>query len=92
MTSNGLETIELAKRSGTWTALDKIEKLELPVDLKKALKQNAGAAKHFDGFPRSVKKVFWNGFKMRKEKKQEKKELMKPYLCTKEYQGQSIYT
>ncbi len=56
MTSKGLETIELAKRSSTWTALDKIENLELPIDLKKALKQNAEAAKHFDGFPRSVKK------------------------------------
>ncbi len=56
MTSRGLETIELAKRSGTWTALDKIENLELPIDLKKALKQNAEAAKYFDAFPRSVKK------------------------------------
>ncbi len=56
MTSRGLETIELAKRNGTWTALDKIENLELPIDLKKALKQNAEAAKYFDAFPRSVKK------------------------------------
>jgi len=56
MTSRGLETIELAKRSGTWTALDKIENLELPIDLKKALKQSAEAAKYFDAFPRSVKK------------------------------------
>ena len=56
MTSRGLETIELAKRNGTWTALDKIENLELPIDLKKALKQSAEAAKYFDAFPRSVKK------------------------------------
>ena len=56
MTSRGLETIELAKRNGTWTALDKIENLELPIDLKKVLKQNAEAAKYFDAFPRSVKK------------------------------------
>ncbi len=56
MTSRGLETIELAKRNGTWTALDKIENLELPIDLKKALKQNAEAAKYFDAFPRFVKK------------------------------------
>jgi uncharacterized protein YdeI (YjbR/CyaY-like superfamily) len=39
MTSRGLETIELAKRNGTWTALNKIENLKLPIDLKKALKQ-----------------------------------------------------
>jgi len=74
MTSRGLETIELAKRNGTWTALDKIENLELPIDLKKALKQNAEAAKYFDAFPRSEKKAFWNGYKMLRKKKQEKKE------------------
>jgi uncharacterized protein YdeI (YjbR/CyaY-like superfamily) len=56
MTSKGLETIDLAKTNGTWTALDSIENLEVPIDLKKALIQNPVAAKHFDGFPRSVKK------------------------------------
>jgi len=56
MTSKGLEIIELAKKNGAWTAFDKIENLELPTDLKKALKQNPEAAKYFDNFPRSVKK------------------------------------
>lgn len=56
MTEKGLEIIEMAKKNGNWTALDNIENLELPIDLKDALKQNSQAAKHFDGFPRSVKK------------------------------------
>ncbi|MFN2440898.1 MAG: YdeI family protein, partial [Chitinophagaceae bacterium] len=56
MTSKGIEAVELAKKNGRWITLDKIENLELPVDLKKALKQNAEAAKHFNAFPRSVKK------------------------------------
>ncbi|HVE61685.1 MAG TPA: YdeI/OmpD-associated family protein [Chitinophagaceae bacterium] len=56
MTLKGIEAIELAKKNGAWTALDKIENLEIPADLKKALKQNAEAARHFNAFPRSVKK------------------------------------
>ena len=56
MTSKGIESIEIAKKNGAWTALDNIENLELPMDFKKALEENPPAAKHFDGFPRSVKK------------------------------------
>ncbi len=56
MTSTGLETIELAKKNGTWVALDDVENLKLPADLIKALKQYPDATKYFDSFPRSVKK------------------------------------
>ncbi len=56
MTPKGIEVIELAKKNGKWTALDNIENLVMPADLKKALKQNADAAKYFESFPRSVKK------------------------------------
>jgi len=56
MTPKGMEVIELAKKNGKWTALDNIENLVMPADLKKALKQNADAAKYFESFPRSVKK------------------------------------
>ncbi len=56
MTSKGLEVIELAKSNGAWVALDSIDNLELPVDLETALTQNAEAFKHFNAFPRSVKK------------------------------------
>ena len=54
MNSKGMEMIEIAKGNGSWTALDKIENLELPVDLKAALKQHPQATKYFNGFPRSV--------------------------------------
>ncbi len=56
MTPAGLAMIELAKKSGTWTALDAIENMEVPEDLKKELKKQKGAAAYFDAFPRSVKK------------------------------------
>lgn len=56
MAPAGLAMIELAKKSGTWTALDAIENMEVPEDLEKELKKQKGAAAYFDAFPRSVKK------------------------------------
>ena len=57
MTEKGMEVIKLAKRNGTWTSLDNIENLVMPPDIKKALNQNQAAAKNFEAFPCSVKKV-----------------------------------
>jgi uncharacterized protein YdeI (YjbR/CyaY-like superfamily) len=56
MAPAGLEMIELAKESGTWNALDAIENMEVPADLKQALKKLKGATENFEAFPRSVKK------------------------------------
>jgi len=56
MTDKGLKVIEEAKLNGNWTALDKIENIELPDDLQKALCKNKEAEKFFNSFPRSVKK------------------------------------
>lgn len=53
----GLIKIELAKQNGTWTALDKVEELEVPADLAKALKANKDAKTYFEAFPRSVKRA-----------------------------------
>lgn len=52
----GLAMIELAKKTGTWTALDKIYSLEMPVALKKELAKNKIAKKYFEAFPPSTKK------------------------------------
>ncbi len=58
MTKAGLAVIELAKKSGTWNALDKVENLELPSDLVKRFRAAPPAArKNFDAFPRSVKRA-----------------------------------
>jgi uncharacterized protein YdeI (YjbR/CyaY-like superfamily) len=56
MAPAGLEMIKQAKESGTWTALDAIENMEVPADLKQALKKLKGATENFEAFPRSVKK------------------------------------
>ncbi len=52
----GLAKVELAKKTGTWTALDKVEALEYPAELQKAFSKNKTALENFNSFPKSVKK------------------------------------
>lgn len=56
MTQAGQAMIDLAKRTGTWTALDDVEDGITPPDLQDALDANPTAKKHFDAFPRSVRR------------------------------------
>ena len=56
MTTAGLQKIEAAKKDGSWSALDKIEALEMPAALQKALTRNKKALAHFNGFPSSARK------------------------------------
>jgi len=56
MTDAGLEMVALAKENGTWNALDQIEALVVPPDLKKALKAFPHALTNFEAFPKSVKR------------------------------------
>jgi uncharacterized protein YdeI (YjbR/CyaY-like superfamily) len=56
----GLTMIELAKKTGTWNALDKIDALELPDDFQNALKKNKKASDYFHAFPPSAKRyILW---------------------------------
>lgn len=56
MSEAGLKMIEIAKRNGTWTALDEVENLVIPEDLQQAFHANPTAWQYFDAFPRSVKR------------------------------------
>lgn len=56
MTPAGMAKIELAKQNGSWTALDAIEALEMPLALQKAFSKNKKALKNFETFPASAKK------------------------------------
>lgn len=53
----GREKIEAAKRDGSWTALDAIEALVIPEDLRAAFAKNTKARANFENFPPSAKKV-----------------------------------
>jgi uncharacterized protein YdeI (YjbR/CyaY-like superfamily) len=61
MTEAGLRTVEVAKRNGSWQALDDVDAMIVPDDLASALAADARARQHFDGFPPSTTRMilYW---------------------------------
>ena len=53
----GIRSIEVAKENGSWTLLDAIEALEVPVDLQVALAKLNNATSFFEGLSNSGKKI-----------------------------------
>jgi uncharacterized protein YdeI (YjbR/CyaY-like superfamily) len=57
MTPQGMALIELAQKTGTWTALDDVENLVIPPDLQAALDAaDAVTGSNFEQFSRSFKR------------------------------------
>ena len=56
MTPAGFESIEIAKRNGTWSALDEVEELIIPPDLQLLFYKNIAAFENWKNFSRSVKR------------------------------------
>lgn len=52
----GLAKVAQANADGSWNALDGVEKLEVPPDLRAALAGYPNASAFFEAFPRSVKR------------------------------------
>ena len=52
----GLEMVGIAKRTGTWDALNDVENGVVPEDLQRAFAKYPDAAKYFDAFPKSTKR------------------------------------
>jgi uncharacterized protein YdeI (YjbR/CyaY-like superfamily) len=65
----GQAMVELAKGTGTWTALDGVEALLEPDELRAALDADPDARRHWDGFPRSTRRAIleWIGSAKRPE-------------------------
>ena len=57
MTDAGQRLIDLAKQTGTWTALDDVDKLINPLDLQEALEANPVAKAFFEAFPPSSRRA-----------------------------------
>jgi uncharacterized protein YdeI (YjbR/CyaY-like superfamily) len=59
----GQAMIDLAKRTGTWTAMEEIEKGVIPSDLQKEFTKNKKGKANFEAFPPSSKKIIlsWIG-------------------------------
>lgn len=56
MAPPGMKMVELAKKSGTWDALNDVDNLIVPPDLKKAMGAYTRATRNFGAFPPSVKR------------------------------------
>jgi uncharacterized protein YdeI (YjbR/CyaY-like superfamily) len=56
MAPAGLEMVALARRSGTWTALDAVEEIVLPDDLVQCFAENDAAFQNWEKFPRSSRR------------------------------------
>ncbi len=52
----GQAMIDLAKQTGTWIALEKVENLEIPVEMQKLFTKNKKAFANFQAFSPSSKK------------------------------------
>jgi uncharacterized protein YdeI (YjbR/CyaY-like superfamily) len=52
----GLAMVSLAKKTGTWNALDEVDSLTIPPDLKLEFGRFPAAWANFDAFPKSAKK------------------------------------
>ncbi len=76
MTKAGLDAVELAKKTGTWTALEKIQNAEIPADLQNLFDQNKKAFENFQAFPQSSKQVilYWITEAKRPETRQKRLE------------------
>ena len=63
MTPAGRAKIDAAKADGSWTALDAIERLEMPADLDAALRAVPGGRDCYDGWPPFIRKqtLYWVG-------------------------------
>jgi uncharacterized protein YdeI (YjbR/CyaY-like superfamily) len=61
MAPAGLEMVELAKKTGTWIALDRVENLELPTEMAILLSNDNLANTNWQAFPKSIKKGLLEG-------------------------------
>lgn len=63
MTEAGLAVVRAAQHDGSWTALDAVEELSEPDDLRSALDADPQARAHWNAFPRSTRRAIleWIG-------------------------------
>ncbi|NNC49237.1 MAG: hypothetical protein HKO01_01740 [Flaviramulus sp.] len=71
---SGLKTIEIAKKNGSWTALDNVENGIIPNELQTAFEKNQQALKNYNNFAPSYRKsyLYWLNQAKRKETRQKR--------------------
>jgi uncharacterized protein YdeI (YjbR/CyaY-like superfamily) len=74
MEEAGFKSIEIAKENGSWTFLDAVEALVIPVDLKAEFVNFKGSIDYFDSLSNSAKKIllYWVISAKRKDTRQKR--------------------
>ena len=75
MSESGIDSIRDAKESGTWLALESVQKNEIPADLAGALERNPAALKNFTAFPPSSKRIILEWIQNAKKEETRKKRI-----------------
>ncbi|WP_343747372.1 YdeI/OmpD-associated family protein [Fluviicola sp.] len=57
LTEAGFESIEIARKNGSWTILDEVEEGIIPEDLEKAFEEFSGSREFFLSLSKSVRKM-----------------------------------
>ncbi|MFT6921232.1 MAG: hypothetical protein ACJA1C_000226 [Crocinitomicaceae bacterium] len=53
----GFQTIEIAKKNGSWSILDEVEALVIPKVLKKEFDEREGSLEYYESLSKSAKKI-----------------------------------
>jgi len=84
MHQSGLEAIKIAKKNGSWTALDAVEKGIVPKELKEAFDKNKLAFTNFKNFTRGQRKSYLYYLNQAKREETRKKRIAEIVdLCSK---------
>ena len=81
MQAEGMRMVNLAKETGTWTALDDVEKGVIPDDLAKAFYTNKAAIEYWEKFPPSVKRGILEWISDAKKPETRKKRIDETVAC-----------
>lgn len=54
----GMKMIDIAKKTGTWAAMDDVDNLIIPKDLQNEFNKYPNAAQNFESFSKSVRKQY----------------------------------
>ena len=77
----GYKTIQHAKKTGTWTAMDNVEKGIIPSDLQEAFDKNPSAFENFKNFAPSYRKGYLSWIHQAKRSETRKKRINETISC-----------
>tara|TARA_Y100000034_G_scaffold29585_2_gene35763 strand:+ start:43122 stop:43703 length:582 start_codon:yes stop_codon:yes gene_type:complete len=88
----GLAIIEVGKQNGSWTALDDVENLVAPLDLKLAFEQHPEAFKNYESFAPSYRKSYLYWLNQAKREVTRKKRIEQIIdLCSRNVKSRDAY-